>query len=134
MPLEPMEELIRRNLDKFVVESGIAYTAIADTTGITAASFARYLKGENAVPAAALKTLADFFGRRVGDFYEEDPPPADPSLVNDLFLRSRPGAMIDADFMREMNALMAQKNAELRELKLKSPKTKPGKPRPKSEK
>lgn len=123
----PMEERIRLNLTKFVAESGYSVNQIADTLGIPQASFGRYMRGENAVPATLLKPLADFFGRRTDDFFEEAPPPPDPARMDDLFLKTRPDAEIDDEVLREVHAELAKANQRLRQLKLKStkkPKTK----------
>lgn len=90
------EEKIRRNLVRFVEESGYSQVQVADLAGMPQATLRRYMIGENAIPADVLEPLAAVFGRNEGDFFQDNPPPAPKNLqdideVSPLFLKSRPG-------------------------------------------
>lgn len=90
--LEPIEELMRRNLVRFISESGYSQNQVADMAGIPQANLGRYCRGENALPARELSPLAAVFGRSEGDFFQASPPPADLDTAPPVFLKRRPGA------------------------------------------
>lgn len=94
-----MSERIRRNLERFIEESGYSVNQVADLSGVPQATLGRWVRGENAVSLPYLRPLADVFGRRTDDFYEADPPPPPPDLESrrPVFLRSRPGVELTED-------------------------------------
>lgn len=119
--LDPVDEQIRRNLVRFIDESGYAQTQVADMSGVPQASLGRYCRGENAIPASALPGLAEVFGRSVSDFFVADPPAADLDNAPPVFLRHRPGAtwseedQKDADeFLRRVRSRRTKRNSTKR--------------------
>lgn len=103
-----MEERIRVNLCRFIEESGMSQVAIADLAGITQASLSRYTRGENAIPADALKPLADAVGRLVDDFFQRDPSQPSPDRVRNFFLRTRPGVEPTEQDLQEFDEYVAR--------------------------
>jgi transcriptional regulator with XRE-family HTH domain len=94
--LNAREERARRNLVKFVEDSGYAVTTVADLSGISQASLTRYMNGKSPLPFDALQPLADVLGREsILDFQNPDPPRqrtmAELEAAQPMFARARPG-------------------------------------------
>lgn len=104
----PIEERLRVNLLLFLEQSGYSATQVADLSGIAAASLGRYMRGENAIQADALKSLAEVFGRSIEDFYQREPPPPPKDLqtVQPVFLRARPGVVLTDEDLQDFETLM----------------------------
>lgn len=98
-----MEERLRVNLARFITESGYTANQVADMAGIPQATLGRYVRGENAISADVLPSLAAVFGRDIGDFYNANPPPAPQNLeeAQPLFFRARPGVTVTAEDLRD---------------------------------
>jgi transcriptional regulator with XRE-family HTH domain len=105
---DPIEELIRENLEKFIKESGYSQQQVADMAGIPQANFGRYVRGENVVQAGVLKPLAELFGRTVDDFYNPDPPPPNRERVPLLFFKALPGTELTEDDWKDIKELQAR--------------------------
>lgn len=96
-PLTARQERIRRNLAKFIEESGYSVTEVADMAGIAQASLGRWVRGDVvSIPADALQPLADALGRAsIDDFNLADPPrqrtKAELALAQPIYSKSRPG-------------------------------------------
>ncbi len=111
--LAPLEEVMRRNLEKFREESGLSQAQIAEMSGVPTANYARYERGDNAIPAHVLKPIADALGRSTDDFYLTSPPPprTEPPV---FFLRTRPGIEIDQAVYERLLAELDRANREIR--------------------
>lgn len=110
---DPDEEIIRRNLVKFREEAGYSQAQISDMAQIPVANYARYERGENSVPATALRSLAAAYGRSTDDFHEPNPgaPKQEPPTFS---LRARPGAEVDQAIYERLLAEVDRANRELR--------------------
>lgn len=94
--LNAREERARRNLERFVNESGYSVTQVADLSGIPQASLARYINGKSPLPLDALHPLADALGREsINDFLDPNPAPQKTKeqleAAQPMFARARPG-------------------------------------------
>lgn len=99
---DPQEETIQKNLAKFREEAELSQAQAADLSGVPLDNLRRYEKGASGVPATVLKMLADVYGHRVDDFYAIDPPKADRAEAPVFFLRTFPGAEVDAEVYRDL--------------------------------
>lgn len=118
--LEPIDDLMRRNLVRFIDESGYSQLQVADMAGIPQANLGRYCRGENAVPANILPVLATVFGRTVSDFFASEPPPGDIESAPPVFLKRRPGATWTDEDQRDADEFLER----LRSRRLKKKSTK----------
>lgn len=93
--LNAREERARKNLERFVEESGYSVTQVADLSGIAQANVSRYINGKSPLPLDALQPLADVLGRDPGDFLLVDPPQQKTKeqleQAQPMFARARPG-------------------------------------------
>ncbi len=112
-PRDPDDEIIRRNLEKFRVEAGYSQAQISEMSGVPVANYARYERGENAVPAKALMAIADAYGRSTDDFRSPNPgpPKAEPPTFT---LRARPGVDVDQEVYERLVAEVERANREVR--------------------
>lgn len=103
------EERLRRNLDRFIEDSGYSTTQVADMTGIAQASLARYRTGQSPVPVDALPPLADALGRSVEEFFSTNPAPQRTkeqlAAAQPMFARSRPGFEPTEEDLAELAAV-----------------------------
>jgi transcriptional regulator with XRE-family HTH domain len=118
--MNPTEEKIRRNLVRFIAESGYSQNQVADMSGVPQANLGRYVRGESAISVDAIELLADVFARPAGDFYldEPPPPPKDLAIVRPVFWRGRPGDDFDAEERRILDAANAEISAHRRKKKM----------------
>lgn len=113
--LDPVDERIRKNLVRFREECGLSQAQLADLSGVPMNNLSRYERGENAVPASVIDLLSAVFGRKPGDFYENEPGPAPkPEERNVFFLRTWPGVEIDDKVAAEVREAIASANAKVR--------------------
>jgi transcriptional regulator with XRE-family HTH domain len=118
-PLDPSEDLIRKNLIKFREESGLSRAQLAELSGVPEKNIVRYEHGDTGIPAAVLLAIAHVFGRQAGDFYlANPPPPPKPDELPALFFRARPGVAIPDDILEEVREAIDRANQKLRTKKL----------------
>ncbi len=116
--MEPVDEVIRKNLERFRAEAGLSQAQVADLSGVPMTNLSRYERGENTIPAGILPALASVFGRTPGDFYLEDPgPPPPDSELDVFFLRTRPGREVDEKVLAEVRAALRRGNDLIRKQK-----------------
>lgn len=118
---DPVERVIQKNLVRFREEAGFDRVGAADASAIPFETLTKYEGGELEVPNAVLKSLAEVYGRRPGDFFEVDPPPADLSNRPGIWFRGRPevvNAISDEDRAR-LDNLMREIDEKYRPLKQK---------------
>ena len=115
-PMDPAEDLIRKNLALFREQSGLSRAQLSDLSGVPEKNLVRYESGDTSVPAAALGTLAKAFGRDAGDFYKEEPPPAPPKdELPVVFFRIRPGSPPPPEnLMREVREAVERVNQAMK--------------------
>lgn len=94
--LNAREERARKNLERFITESGYSVTQVADLAGIPQATLSRYVTGKNAISIDVLHPLAEVLGRAsIDDFFNPEPPPqksaAELEAAQPMFARARPG-------------------------------------------
>jgi len=65
----------RCNLVRFRAETGVSQEALAELLDMSGSLYSKLESGARQLTAEHLRTLAKYFGRRMDDFYEADPPP-----------------------------------------------------------
>lgn len=90
------QEIARRNLENWIVQSGYSVTEVADMAGIPQANLARYVNGKSAIRVDVLQPLADVLGRAsTHEFQMTDPPKQrhrdELEIAQPMFAKSRPG-------------------------------------------
>lgn len=113
------DALVRKNLRKFREESGLSQVELALLADIKPNTYPEWEreKSRRAPKADALKRLADALGRKIDDFYSEEPPPVDRTKISPVvrYMRARGPAQYDP----EVQAILAdihQRFADLDEL------------------
>lgn len=94
--LNAREERARKNLERFIDESGYSVTQVADMAGIAQANLGRYVNGKSPIPIDALIPLAEVLGRdSIEDFFNPEPPKQktkdELASAQPMFARARPG-------------------------------------------
>lgn len=113
--MEPLEEIVRRNLKKFREEAGLSQEQAAEVSGVPASAIVRYESGKtDQVPGTALRLLAVVYGHSTDDFYEPSPPPAKLADRPVIFLRTMPGTVIDAEILGRVQDEIDRANALVR--------------------
>jgi transcriptional regulator with XRE-family HTH domain len=119
--LNAREERARKNLERFITESGYSVTQVADLTGIAQATLARYVNGKSPLPFDALQPLVDALGREsILDFQDPNPKPNrhkdELAQAQPIFARARPGFepteedMLDfQDYLKKVQARREKK-------------------------
>jgi transcriptional regulator with XRE-family HTH domain len=114
-PVDPRDEIVRRNLVKFREESDLSQAQLGDLSGVPVDAIRRYEGGvTQTIPGTALSEFARVFGRSIDDFFMSNPPKAKPEDAPTLFLRARPGAEVDIDVYNKIQALIDEANAKMR--------------------
>jgi transcriptional regulator with XRE-family HTH domain len=114
-PHDPVDEVIRKNLVRFREEAEMSQADAAETAGIALDNLRRYENGTTAtVPYTVIAALAKAYGHAMEDFSNGDPPPAKLEERPVFFLRTRPGAVVDADTFRELQAIVEKANKDAR--------------------
>ena len=114
VPTDP-DEIVRINLKRFREESKLSQADASDLSGVPVDAIRRYEGGITAVvPGTVLKQLADVYGHPVDHFWESHPPPAKVEERATYFLRTMPGAVVDADVDRELRQAIERANTKIR--------------------
>jgi transcriptional regulator with XRE-family HTH domain len=114
-PLDPDDDLVRKNLAKFRDECGLSRAQLADLSGIPEKNILRYENGETGMPASALAAFAHVFGRDPGDFYRAQPPAGPkPEDRPKLFLKQWPGIDVPREILDDVRSYLARANEKLR--------------------
>jgi transcriptional regulator with XRE-family HTH domain len=119
-PLDPSEDLVRKNLKKFREEAELSRAQLSELSDVPEKNIIRYETGETGIPSGVLTKLAPVFGRKPGDFYEADPPPPPPlSELPVIFFKLRPGAQVPENVLTAVRKAIADANDQLRKPKSK---------------
>lgn len=111
-PLDPTEQRIIDNLQRFMKEVPYSQNQIADMSGIPQTNLGRYARGESPPPASTLEALAAVFGRSISDFYSLNPPPPPPlENATPVFFRSRPGLDLTREDQQDIQDAIAKIHA-----------------------
>lgn len=114
-PLDPRDEIVRRNLIRFREEADLSQAQAGDLSGVPVDAIRRYETGTTAtVPGTVLSELAKLYGHSVDDFFMTNPPKAKLDEAPVLFLRARPGVEVDTDLYRKIQDLIDKANADMR--------------------
>lgn len=113
--VDPEAEIVRKNLLAFREEAKLSQAEAADLSGVALDNLRRYESGAVVtIPSNVLRQLAQAYGHAMEDFYVEDPPPAKLADAPVFFLRTRPGADVDADVYAEIKTAIENANKKVR--------------------
>lgn len=119
-PADPDLEIVRTNLERFRKEAGLSQADAADLAGVPLDNLRRYENGAvTAIPGNVLRQLALAYGHAMDDFYLESPPQARLGEAPIYFLKTRPGAEVDADVDAEIRRAIESANKKVRGKKAK---------------
>lgn len=110
-PMPSSSEQIRLNLARFREELGLKQPEAADRIGVGVDQLRKMEQGKRSVTSAMLKQLADAYGHKVDDFYMEEPPPADPTLLPAFALKTIAPA-VDDDLRKKAEEFLNGVNRE----------------------
>lgn len=117
-PLDPGEDLLRKNLKTFREQAGYSRAQLSELSGVPEKNIIRYEGGETGIPAAALMQLAIPLGRDPGHFYMTEPPPApSPDDLPAIYYRTRPGVKVPDEVQQEVREAIDRANARIRKAK-----------------
>lgn len=120
--LDPMDEIVRTNLTKFRDECDLSQADAAELSGVPIDNLRRYESGSTRnVPGTVLAALAKVYGHTVDDFFSENPPPAKLDEAPTIFLRTRPGADVPHEKLRQLQDQVDRVNREIRARRKKTP-------------
>ena len=112
---DPRDELVRRNMVRFREEADLSQAELGDLSGVPVDAIRRYETGvTQTVPGTVLSELARVYGRSMDDFFATNPPKVKIEEAPALFLRTRPGAKIDLDVYKKVQAMIDDANAKMR--------------------
>ena len=104
---DPRDELVRRNMVRFREEADLSQAELGDLSGVPVDAIRRYETGvTQTVPGTVLSELARVYGRSMDDFFATNPPKVKIEEAPALFLRTRPGAKIDLDVYKKVQAMI----------------------------
>jgi transcriptional regulator with XRE-family HTH domain len=110
-PEDPRDTFARKNMVAFRKEAGMSQADAADTAGIALDNLRRYENGTTTtIPGSVIEALAKAYGHAMEDFYSPSPPKARLEERATFFLRTRPGAEIDAKMYAELNDIIEKAN------------------------
>lgn len=110
-----MEETVRQNLMKFRDEAELSQTEASELSGVVIDNLRRYESGVTRnVPGTVLAALAKVYGHAVDDFFQDEPPPAKLEEAPTIFLRTRPGADVPSEKLRQLQDQVDKVNREIR--------------------
>ena len=114
-PLDPRDEIVRRNLVRFREEAELSQAQAGDLSGVPVDAIRRYESGTTAtVPGTVLSELARIYGHSVDDFFMTNPPKAKLDEAPGLERRNKTGAEIDVDTYRKIQDMIDKANTEQR--------------------
>lgn len=119
-----MNEIVRKNLQRFREETGLTQERAALLSGVKLDNLRRYESGKSGVSPEALFHLARIYGHAMEDFYKEHPPRGDLAAVP-LFHASAsmtPAEMdkFEGKWFREIQETIVKANAEVRAHRIKT--------------
>jgi transcriptional regulator with XRE-family HTH domain len=118
---DPMNDVVTTNLKKFREEAGYTSEEASRLSGVNIDSLRRYENGRSSPPGDVIRKLARIYGRSMDDFYEENPPKADPVALPLFHAWARKDAMdgYAEKKYREIQEMIEKANNDVREHKKK---------------
>jgi transcriptional regulator with XRE-family HTH domain len=114
-PQDHEDEIVRKNLIAFREAADLSQADAAEVAGIALDNLRRYENGKtNKVPGTVLAALAKAYGHAIEDFMSASPPPARLEDRPVFFLRTRPGAEVDAKVYKKLQEIIEEANREVR--------------------